>query len=145
MSSVETWTIQQVLERVTSSVDVTLGGGSPAGWLGMLATKLDDDPDRTSCLLAAMEAHGQMDPICITFEGDEWELGNGHHRLTLAILLGWDTIQVDTSDWMSARSDRNEYGWNGGLVPTAEAFIYAMASSLFDDAALARQAQRVAA
>lgn len=49
------------------------------------------------------------DPICITIKKyldgtpDGWELGNGHHRLAVAILLCLDEIPVHFStdgDWM---------------------------------------------
>jgi hypothetical protein len=61
--------------------------------------------------------HGGMDnPICLTWTGDHWMMGNGHHRLSLAILLCMESVPVVFS------LTRNEYmmswattGW-GGLV-----------------------------
>lgn len=67
--------------------------GSDTNWVEIIAKKFNEP------LVADMLENGQVDAICIskpgTWNGSEcWKLGNGHHRLVAAIMLGWDTIRV---------------------------------------------------
>lgn len=72
------------------------------GWFWMMECKLADY--QTPSIIRAIEEFGFLDPICITKEFDGWRLGNGHHRLAIAIMLGLDEIPVDFSDWYSRSS-----------------------------------------
>lgn len=102
---IEEWPISKVLQTVTYSIDV-----GPlkydCQWVYLLRYKSTDD-EAFYATLEALESEGQLDPICVFFNTEYgwWELGNGHHRLIAALLLGWDTILVDTSDNFSERSD----------------------------------------
>ena len=57
---------------------------------------------------------GMSDPLCLTWTGEHWMQGNGHHRLSLAILLCMESVPVVFS------LTRSEYmmswmtdGWGG--------------------------------
>lgn len=106
MSTLERWPLTLVLERVSGSVDFP-DLESPDKWLGMISYKAGDL--HFGPLVEDIEQCGIEDPICITEDEDGWwKLGNGHHRLVAALLLGLDDILVDTTDWMSLSSMRRE-------------------------------------
>lgn len=75
---------------------------SVSGWFEMLEEKLSHR--QVPPIIRAIEEFGFLDPICVTKDDSGWELGNGHHRLSVAIMLGLDQIPVDFSDWHSDSS-----------------------------------------
>lgn len=129
--SVETWTVAEAIRRVTSSSDMCFWD-APAGWLELFADKCGDSK-RMGYLLEDLEESGQLDPVCIV----DGALGNGHHRLVLAVLLGWDTIRVDTSNWYTERSDANSFRTRPDHKPPHEhePFFLAVCASLDRDQA----------
>lgn len=91
--SVEVWTVTEVLKKVTLSIDYGEFDGSPSMWAYMLASKGGDV--QTPALLEKILEEGFTDPICIWRDSyGAYGVGNGHHRLTCAILLGMDEIPV---------------------------------------------------
>lgn len=100
--------VTEILQKVKTTCDGYLPGSDFREWARMISTKLADG--QTPAIMRAINRYGFTDPICITVKGSEtWELGNGHHRLSLAILLGLDEIPVDFSDWYSRSSTTNDY------------------------------------
>lgn len=88
--------VRELLRNLTDSLDL-YDLGSPEGWLDMMAEKVADE--EFPALLHALMAEGQQAPIAVSdwygADGEPlWEMGNGHHRLTAAILLGWDEVMV---------------------------------------------------
>lgn len=49
-------------------------------------------------LVKTVEERGFRVPICVYWCEDGWGLGNGHHRMTLAILTARNTVPVYWSD-----------------------------------------------
>lgn len=102
--------VRELLRNLTDSIDF-FDLCSAQGWLDMLADKASDE--EFPALLRALQAEGQLHPIVILewygANGEAlWELGNGHHRLTAAILLGWDEVLVLFST--KGLDDRSGYG-----------------------------------
>lgn len=118
MTSIESWSMVRVLQSLTESEDIGCFDGSAEHWACLIAHKCSDD-DQIANLLEEMEANGQLDPICIT---EDRVLGNGHHRLVLALLLGWHSILVDTSHWYSRASARHQDRVSGVMHPDADLF-----------------------
>lgn len=96
--------ISDIMQNLTDSVDLQ-GLYSPLDWANFLIEKCSTE------LIELMMEHGQEKPIHIDYEPSAWstreadryrpigwELGNGHHRLAAAILLGWDTILVEDGE-----------------------------------------------
>lgn len=68
-------------------------------------------------LLATVEENGFRVPICV--QPELMQLGNGHHRLSLAILTVIDEIPVywsDSSDYMASHTTDTEE-LNGDAIP----------------------------
>lgn len=102
--------IRDLLRNLTDSCDC-YDLDSAYGWLDMMADKASDE--EFPALLRALVAEGQRDPIAILewygADGEPlWELGNGHHRVTAAILLGWEEISCLFT--IRATDDRSGYG-----------------------------------
>ncbi len=92
--------IRELMRNLTDSYD-DYDLSTPEGWLDMLAEKASDR--EFPALLRARRADGQVDPSAVSDwygrDGEPlWELGNGHHRLVAAILLGWDAVLVAFSE-----------------------------------------------
>lgn len=100
--TVEMWPISKILSLVTESSDCGYLD-NPGDWFRMMAIKANDAS--FGRLLQAIPKQGFLDPIGITWEYDHYRLGNGHHRLTAAILLGLDEIPVIQSFWASSDHD----------------------------------------
>lgn len=103
--------VAEILRRVTDTADCYAVGRGPGEWLHMIASKMADS--QTPAIIRAIEDNGFTDPICIEDDYDYnnnriWRLGNGHHRLAIAILLGLDEIPVDFSSWYSRASTTNQ-------------------------------------
>lgn len=97
---VEYWTVEEIMNTVTGSVDQG-SLDSAADWQRLLYMKFDS-PRRISMIDDIME-NGILDPIeILPYAGrqseDEIVIGNGHHRLILAILCGLDTVPVIVTD-----------------------------------------------
>lgn len=81
----ETTPIVDILRDATESYD-GFDLSTPEGWLAMFEYKSNDYGFMD--LVDSLDEYGQANPIM-------WRdgvVGNGHHRLTAAIWLGWDTI-----------------------------------------------------
>jgi hypothetical protein len=100
--------VSDLLEKISFTADQYWVSDGPHEWFRMFRYKLADR--QTPAIIRAIERDGFTDPICITvFENSgQWELGNGHHRLAIAILLGLDEIPVDFSGWYTPSSTTNE-------------------------------------
>lgn len=95
--------VTEILTRVASTADGYSVQDGAHEWFRLMWNKLRDS--QTPAIIRAIEEQGFTDPICIEEDyGNTWRLGNGHHRLAIAILLGLDEIPVDFSSWMSASS-----------------------------------------
>lgn len=109
LSPVTVVSVEWILKNVTSSIDVgnvcsdcgsnpwycSCGAGIDVPWEHMLDYKLDD------CDWSFIESilnNGIVAPICLThhesFNGDYLEFGNGHHRMTIAILAMLENVPV---------------------------------------------------
>lgn len=93
--------VSEIMRNLTDSAD-NYSLSTVYGWFWMLENKLSDS--QTPSIIRAIEEFGFLDPICITKGFDGWRLGNGHHRLCIAIMLGIDEIPVDFSSWYSRGS-----------------------------------------
>lgn len=107
--TIEMWPISRVLKTVEESADFSCLN-TPEDWLRLMALKASDST--FPLLLESMQQCGQLDPICV----ENGFLGNGHHRLVAAMLLGWDDILVDDSDWFSDASATNCFMVSDSLV-----------------------------
>lgn len=115
--------ISDLMQNLTHSVDLC-ELYAPVDWANFLMQKCSTE------LIGLMMRHGQEKPIRIYCNDDVgiyryrcgWELGNGHHRLAAAILLGWDTILVEDGqygdydeehldDWEATDSTYDENGY----------------------------------
>ena len=93
------WKVSDILKKVTISSDYngefnTIEfDGTPSTWAYLIASKAGDYHTPTLALKILEE--GFTDPICIWRDNrGAYGLGNGHHRLVCAILLGLDEIPV---------------------------------------------------
>lgn len=105
--------IRDLLHNLRDSID-SFALDFYSGWQEMIRDCVRDP--QFPALVRALQEYGQLDPVCVTewytSDGEPcWEMGNGHHRLTAAILLGWETITVDFSSDYSDRSDANDCKW----------------------------------
>jgi hypothetical protein len=90
---VQMWPIEYILKNVTQSADYAEFDGSPSMWAYLIASKSGDV--HTPVLAQKILDEGFTTPICI-YRGAYGGLaiGNGHHRLVCAIILGLDEIPV---------------------------------------------------
>ncbi len=98
-------TIPRLMRNLKTTADGYRLSEGPDEWFRMLEQKLSDR--QTPSIIRAIQARGFIDPICVTvddYDKNFWELGNGHHRLCVAIMLGMYKIPVDFSDWYSNES-----------------------------------------
>jgi ParB-like nuclease family protein len=107
MTDIEMVSVAELLKKITSTADGFFPGDDGSEWFRMMEYKGGEV--QTPAIIRAIERYGFTDPICITAQSDNnWELGNGHHRLVIAILLGLDEIPVDFSEWYSRASTSNQ-------------------------------------
>ena len=104
---VSDWNIEDILNSVTESSDFEEFDGTPSMWAYLMASKGGDEwtPD----MIELIKENGITEPICIyrTTLG-AYGIGNGHHRLVCAILMGMDTVPVaytDTDEYYPNFSD----------------------------------------
>jgi len=110
---VSMWSVTDILRKVTLSSDFDGGwnniefDGTPSTWAYIIASKAGDF--HTPILAQKIIDEGFTDPICI-WRGPrgEYGIGNGHHRLVCAILLGLDEIPVVYSDTEEPYPDATE-------------------------------------
>ncbi len=135
------WSVEKILRTVTASADFDGWGteefdGTPSMWAHVIASKGGDE--QTPALAQKILDEGFTKPICIyrTSTG-AYGIGNGHHRLVCAILLGLDEIPVlytDTSEYYPNASDGPD------IVGTDEEFsdmIYELWSETYKTLSLA--------
>jgi ParB-like nuclease domain len=75
---------------------------NPEDWLQFLDECINDTDVDMAALAESMQTQGQQNPIEIYRGGTIWKLTNGCHRLTLAVLLGWDSVRVTFLDLRSS-------------------------------------------
>lgn len=86
--------VSEILRKVQRTMDCYSPGDRWDEWFRMIENKTFDS--QTPAIIRAIETHGFTDPVCIQEHGENnWYFGNGHHRLSVAILLGLDEIPVD--------------------------------------------------
>jgi len=130
---IEMWPISRILAEVKESCDVG-DLDEPEEWFAMMANKARDNS--FGQLLQAIQKDGFLDPIHIRYETDylgksHAYLGNGHHRLTAAILLGLDEIPVTPKrfDMRNSADSSNLYNYD-----SLDEFRREVSKSLHDDA-----------
>jgi len=97
--------VTEILSKLYDTTDGYDVGDGPHEWFRLIASKTQDP--QTPAIIRAIEDEGFNVPICIEIKSETyWKLGNGHHRLSLAILLGLDEIPVDFSGWFTKASTR---------------------------------------
>lgn len=91
MTIIQMMPVSWIMQNVTESVDIY---STPADlWRDMIKSKSYDSVILT--LSDIVHEKGCFDdPICITRRGRSWCMGNGHHRMTTAILCALDEIPV---------------------------------------------------
>lgn len=91
---ITTMSITDVMRSVHYSCDVGRLV-DPNEWLGMIACKIGDAV--IPALIDEIMTNGFQDPITLNPcpGGDGYHVGNGHHRLSVMILLGADTILTE--------------------------------------------------
>ncbi len=96
--------VTEILSKVTDTADYYHVGRGPHEWFRLISNKMADP--QTPAIIRAIETQGFTAPICIEVRGENnWHLGNGHHRMAIAILTGMDAVPVDFSSWYSAASE----------------------------------------
>lgn len=91
--------ISEILQTACCSVDYfdCEFDGSPESWVRLMMEKCSWE------MIISMHAEGQKYPIYFGNVDDQFidefapgpGIGNGHHRLVAAILLGWDEILIE--------------------------------------------------
>jgi len=113
---IKMWSVTDILQKVTLSADFDGGwntiefDGTPSTWAYVIASKAGDT--HTPVLAQKILDEGFTDPVCIWRDSrGAYGLGNGHHRVVCAILLGLDEIPViysDTDNYYPDASDGND-------------------------------------
>jgi hypothetical protein len=83
-------------------------------------------------LVNAIVTEGFRVPICVYKSCGTWGLGNGHHRMTAAILLALNEIPVYWSDedYMATHATSTEgLGYDSGEFEDIETFAYGLFSA----------------
>lgn len=84
--------VTDILQNTTDTLDWFLVS-EPSEWLRMIREKSMDSQFAT--IIRLIETEGFTDPIGIVKNDGAWYLGNGHHRLAAAILMGLDKVLVE--------------------------------------------------
>lgn len=104
---IQMWNVSDILQNVTESADFPEFDGSSSSWAYLIASKAGDY--HSPILAQKILDEGFTTPICIYRNGyGGYGVGNGHHRLVCAILLGMDEIPVlytDTNEYYPDASD----------------------------------------
>lgn len=98
--------VTDILANVRNSSDFDEFDGSPDSWRMLLKSKLSDF--WVPALIREIHDKGFNVPIYLdkTIKGG-WDVGNGHHRLAVAILLGMDEVPT-TYDWDESQTYHRE-------------------------------------
>jgi hypothetical protein len=83
--------VTDLMKYVTYSIDVD-DLVDVYDWQGLILNKAEDES--LWALVDLIQENVFTTPICVARDADGWMLGNGHHRLVAAILLGLDEIPV---------------------------------------------------
>lgn len=105
--------VSDILRKATNSLD--MGGiGTADGWWRILANKVSHA--HFDNIVESIQNDGFTMPIVLVErDADEYTIGNGHHRLCAAILLGINAIPVVITEgdyW--AFEDSHDEEWNPG-------------------------------
>lgn len=84
--------VEAILRNVKGSLDFHNG----INWWEILANKVSHN--HFDWLCDEIKRDGFTVPVVIVIDDDEWRMGNGHHRLCAAILLGIEAIPVLFTD-----------------------------------------------
>jgi len=95
--------VAEIIREAQESVDLYTFDGSPEQWKKLLKNKLSDP--WVPALIREIQEKGFTVPIRYGYQ----EIGNGHHRLAIAILLGMEEIPTTDNVFESS-------GWDGRRV-----------------------------
>lgn len=88
--------VVEILKKCRSTIDYGPIGddGYSTSWEWIISDKMSDC--WSGDLVDDIAEHGMLSPI----DWDGREIGNGHHRFVIALLLGWDTVPTTKgSEW----------------------------------------------
>jgi hypothetical protein len=92
--------VKEIIKNATESGDFGEFDGSVRSWKMLLMHKLGDR--QVPALIRAIQTEGFNVPIYLDRDdSDGWIIGNGHHRLSVAILLGMDEVPVTENEYDS--------------------------------------------
>lgn len=100
-------TVTEIMQKATKSDDFRDFDGSPESWFGLIIDKVEGRPSVPLLIREGVKAE-DFDPIEILLDNppengqttqttqttQTWRIGDGHHRLVTAILLGFDSVPV---------------------------------------------------
>lgn len=103
-NSVKTVTVTEILQKATKSDDFRDFDGSADSWFLLMVDKLEGRPSVPLLIREGVKAD-DFDPIEILLDNpptvdengqttETWRIGDGHHRLVTAILLGFDSVPI---------------------------------------------------
>lgn len=83
--------VTDIIANAVQSADYPSFDGSVASWKRLLKLKLSDE--WVPALIRRIQTEGFNTPIRIgKYEPGNWYIGNGHHRLAVAIFLGFEEV-----------------------------------------------------
>lgn len=86
--------VRLLMKNLALSCDLSETLMTPADYLELFEMKIYDD-SLWAMVDDVQEGRGIRHPICVRICDDgRWMLGNGHHRFTVALMLGMDTLDV---------------------------------------------------
>lgn len=93
LGDVEMVSVAWIMQNLSDSIDGFCGPAGEFDWVGMISHKAADRDFMP--LVGTIITHGFRVPIVIIpLDERSFKMGNGHHRLAAAILLGLDEIPV---------------------------------------------------
>ena len=105
--TIREWSVSDILKNVRNSADYG-PLNTHAQWHQYMYSALGER--QTPAIIHEIQEKGFTDPILLYHDNPEfWTLGNGHHRLAIAILLGLDKIPVsENGTWSSSTGHERE-------------------------------------
>jgi len=97
MNITQTVSVNDLIVALDGSVDAPFQQGT---WVDAFADLLSNKFIDSDYYIDDFIENGQKNPICVMVNGcseynmSGWIVGNGNHRLALAVMLGWPTIDV---------------------------------------------------
>ena len=85
--------IYDLLDHLEGSVDV----GDDDDWIADMFVDKINDISTMVWLLPSILHNGLQCPLNVVYEYGQFKMGNGHHRLVLALLCGIEEIQIIVS------------------------------------------------